>query len=78
MQAEYAATAQAEGVSLPVARQLLTVLLKEETPSVASLGRQTQEAAERAGALLTVLDAELTPRVEQAAADEMFLDGKRR
>jgi outer membrane protein TolC len=77
VQAEYASTAQALGVSLPVAHTLLAVFLKEQTPSVATLGRQTQAAAERAGALLVVLDEHLAPRVEQAAADEIFLDGER-
>src|SRR5580693_3977089 len=38
-QAQFAALAQAEGVSLPVARRLLQTLLKEQTPSVAQLGR---------------------------------------
>jgi hypothetical protein len=32
-QAQFAALAQAEGVSLPVARRLLQTLLKEQTPS---------------------------------------------
>src|SRR5689334_13756438 len=34
LQAHFAATAQAEGVSLPVARRLLAVLLPEKCPSV--------------------------------------------
>lgn len=76
-QAEFASTAQAEGVSLPVARRLLAVLGGEQTPSVAKLGRQTAAAAQRATELLSVLDAEARPRVAQAAADEIFLDGKR-
>ena len=53
--AAFASTAQAEGVSLPVCRRLLAVLLdkpvaepsrqKRQPPSVAQLGRLTQEAA---------------------------------
>src|SRR5829696_7330967 len=35
----FAATAQAEGVSLPVARRLLSPFLKQRTPSVPQLGR---------------------------------------
>lgn len=68
----FAATAQAEGVSLPVARRLLAPFLGERTPSVARLGRWTRAAAQRAAALLPVLDAVARPRVEQAAADEIF------
>jgi hypothetical protein len=49
-QAEFAATAQAVGVSLPVARRLLYVVLRERTPSVAKLGRWTKAAAQRAAA----------------------------
>jgi hypothetical protein len=55
-QAEFAATAQAEGVSLPVACRLLRVVLGQRTPRVAKLGRKTKAAAQRAAALLPVLD----------------------
>jgi hypothetical protein len=68
----FAATAQAEGVSLPVARRLLLPLLQQRTPSVPKLGRWTKTAAQKADALLSVLDAVARPRVEQAAADEIF------
>jgi hypothetical protein len=71
--ARFAATAQAEGVSLPVARCLLAILLGEQTPSVAALGRDAQRAAARAGALLEVLDEQSRPRVRQACADEIFV-----
>jgi hypothetical protein len=70
--AQFACTAQAEGVSLPVARRLLRVALQEKTPSVAALGRLSRAAAVRAGALLETLDPASRPRVEQAAADEIF------
>jgi predicted metal-dependent hydrolase len=76
-QAEFASTAQAEGVSLPVARRLLAVFGGKRTPSVATLGRQTAASAQRATELLSVLDAEARPRVVQAAADEIFLAGDR-
>jgi hypothetical protein len=72
-QAEFASTAQAEGVSLPVARRLLAVFAGKQTPSVAELGRHTAAAGKRAKALLAVLDPQTRPRVEQAAADEIFL-----
>src|SRR5262249_47185928 len=56
--AAFASTAQAEGVSLPVARRLLAPLLAKSAaaltprlPSVAQLGRWSQDAARRAAAL---------------------------
>jgi hypothetical protein len=77
LQARFASTAQAEGVSLPVARRLLTIFLGEQgTPSVAQLGRFSRSAALRAGALLEVFDERARPRVCQAAADEIFFGQK--
>jgi hypothetical protein len=70
--ARFAATAQAEGVSLPVARRLLLPLFKQDTPSVAQLGRWTHAVAQKAEALLAVLDDVVRPQVEQVAADEIF------
>ena len=72
-QAEFAATAQAEGVSLPVARRLLLVCLGERTPSVAQLGRWTKAAGQRSGALLAALDEQTRPRVRQVVPDEIFV-----
>ncbi len=72
-QAEFAATAQAAGVSLPVARRLMQVVLRQRTPSVAKLGRWTKAAGVRSQALLEVLDASSRPRVHQAVADEIFV-----
>ncbi len=71
-QAEFASVAQAEGVSLPLARRLLAVFLKQRTPSVAQLGRYTKDAARRATATLAVLDQFSHPLVEEAALDELF------
>jgi hypothetical protein len=82
-QDEFAAVAQAEGVSLGVARRLLQVVAGPvPVPSVATLGRATLQAGRHAGALLEVLDEAARPRIEQAAADEIFwtqpgLDGGR-
>ena len=76
-QAEFAATGQAEGVSLPVLRRLLTVFLGGKTPSVATLGRQTAAAARQAGELLPVLDEATRSQVHEAAADEIFLESSR-
>src|SRR5512135_1271981 len=72
-QAELACVAQAEGVSLPVARRFLQVVMAPKSRSVPTLGRATLEAGQRAGRLLAVLDEAVRPRVEQAAADEIFL-----
>ncbi len=70
---EFAAVAQAEGVSLGVARRLLRVVAgSKATPSVATLGRATHEAGQRSGRPLEALDEAARPRVEQAAADEIF------
>ena len=70
---EFATVAQAEGVSLSVARRLLRVVAGSKAiPSVATLGRATLGAGEQAGGLLRVLDEAARPRVEQAAADEIF------
>ena len=71
-QAEFAATAQARGVSLSAARALLGVVLGDATPSVAALGRLSQQAGRRAGALVAVLDEFSRPLARQLAADEIF------
>jgi hypothetical protein len=73
-QNEFATVAQAEGVSLSVARRLLRVVEgSQSTPSVATLGRATLEAGTRADGLLTVLDEAARPKVKQGTADEIFL-----
>ena len=74
-QDEFATVAQAEGVSLSVARRLLRVVEgSRSTPSVATLGRATLEAGKRAAPLLKVLDEVARPKVNQGTADEIFLD----
>lgn len=73
-QHEFATVAQAEGVSLSVARRLLQVLMgPRRSRAVATLGRETLEAGTRAGPLLKVLDDAVRPEVKQGAADEIFL-----
>jgi hypothetical protein len=77
-QHEFAAIAQAEGVSLSVARRLFRVVKRSApTSSVATLGRVTREAGKRARGLLTVLDEAARPKVEQGTGDEIFLAGNR-
>ena len=77
-QDEFATVAQAEGVSLSVARRLLRVVAgARTTPSVPTLGRATLEAGVRAGSLLEVFDEMARPKVEHATADEIFLGANR-
>jgi hypothetical protein len=71
---EFAAVAQAEGVSLSVARRLLRVMTgPRRNQAVATLGRATLEAGKNAGRLIEVLDEVARPKVEQATPDEIFL-----
>ena len=73
-QHEFATVAQAEGVSLGVARRLLQVMTgPSRGRAVATLGRATLEAGKKAGPLLKVLDEAARPEVKQATADEIFL-----
>jgi hypothetical protein len=77
-QDEFATVAQAEGVSLSVARRLLRVVAGAgTTPSVPTLGRATLEAGVRAGSLLQVFDERARPEVKQATPDEIFLAANR-
>jgi hypothetical protein len=76
-QHEFATVSQAEGVSLAVARRLLTVVLPPGVRSVATLGRATRDVGKQAGALLEVLDESARPKAQQLTADEIFLDANR-
>src|SRR3954451_3270112 len=72
-QHEFATVAQAEGVSLSVARRLFRVVEgSESTPSVATPGRATLEAGKRAAPLLEVLDEAARPKVKRGTADGIF------
>ena len=72
-QNEFATVAQAEGVSLSVARRLLRALTgPRPIRAVASLGRASLEAGKKAGPLLSVLDDAAKAAVKQGAADEIF------
>jgi hypothetical protein len=73
-QHEFAAVAQAEGVSLNVARRLLRVVAgSAPIPSAPTLGRATLASGKHAGDLLVVLDEVTRPKVRQGTADEIFL-----
>ena len=77
-QHEFATVAQAEGVSLSVARRLLQVVAGAgRSRAVATLGRATVEAGKKAGPLLKVLDEAVGPEVKQGTADEIFLAANR-
>ena len=77
-QHEFATVAQAEGVSLSVARRLLRVMTgPRRRQGVATLGRVTLEAGTKSGPLLKVLDEAARPAVKQGTADEIFLDANR-
>jgi chromosome segregation ATPase len=74
-QQEFATVAQAEGVSLSVARRLLQVMTgPRRRQGVATLGRATLKAGKKAGPLLQVLDEVVRPKATQGSADEIFLD----
>ena len=73
-QAEFAATAQAEGVSLPVARRLLQVVASASAPPAwPSSAAGPRPPASGPRALLAALDEFTRPRVRQAVADEIFV-----
>jgi hypothetical protein len=72
-QHEFATVAQAEGVSLSVARRLLRVMTGPRGGrAVATLGRATLEAGTKAGPLLKVLDEVVRPEAKQGTAAEIF------
>ena len=76
LQAEFASTAQSEGVSLPAARRLLAVFLRDSTPSVAQLGRLSRQSGLRSGPLLQVFDEYARSLARQGTADEIFFGAK--
>jgi hypothetical protein len=73
-QAQLAAVGQANGVSLPAVWEWLEVLIPGKQLSVASLGRRSQAAGEKAGQLLPILDEWARERVKDAAADELYVN----
>jgi hypothetical protein len=72
-QAALASLGQARGVTLRDCQALLKVLIPDKVLSVATLGRRTQAAGEKAGQLLAVLDEMARERVREAAADEIYV-----
>src|SRR5437660_3543736 len=72
-QEEFAIVGQARGVSLTDCKELLEVLIPGEVLSVATLGRRTKAAGEKAGKLLEVVDEWTRAKVQEAAADEIYV-----
>lgn len=72
----FAATAAALGLSLNQMEELLAVLLPPHRAADRSaLGRWVQQAAEQAGRLLAVLDAQCRPAADTLCLDEIFFHG---
>jgi hypothetical protein len=71
-QQRFAATAAALGLSLGQTRTLLACVLPAACPSRARLGRWVQQAARRASAVLTALDAACQTVVRTLCLDEIF------
>ena len=72
-QEEFASVGQAHGVSLAICWNLLDVLIPGKQQGVATLGRATQAAGEKAGQLLPVLDELAQERLRDAAGDEIYV-----
>lgn len=72
-QAEFSCAGQGCGVTLSQCHNLLDLLIPGQALSVATLGRRTQAAGAKAGALLEVLDEYARQRVHDAAADEIYV-----
>ena len=72
----FAVVAQAMGVSLRQAEELLgTLLPAQRVPDHATLGRWTKTAGRRAGEVLAVLDPLCAPAVQTLCIDEIFFGG---
>ena len=72
----FAIVGQAMGVSLRQTEELLgTLLPKKRAPDHSTMGRWTQEAGQRAGEVLAVLDPLCAKAVETLCIDEIFFGG---
>jgi hypothetical protein len=77
-QRRFATAAFAMGVSLRQVEDLLGVLLPQDrVTDHSTLGRWVADEAERAGAVLAVLDPACSPRIQTLAIDEIFFGGGR-
>ena len=73
-----AVTAFAMGISTRQIEDLLRVILPEDGPDHATIGRWVADAAKKAKGLLETLDVACVPEVQTLALDEIFLGGDRR
>jgi hypothetical protein len=73
LQAKFACVGQACGVTLSNCHALVDVLIPGKPLSVATLGRRTQAAGEKAGPLLEVFDEYARQLVRDGAADEIYV-----
>jgi hypothetical protein len=67
----------AMGVSLRQIEDLLRVVLGDDAPDHSTVGRWVKEEAEKAAAVLKVVDAAAAPRIRTLALDEVFFGGGR-
>jgi hypothetical protein len=72
-----AVTAFAMGVSTRQIEDLLRVILGDDGPDHATIGRWVADAAGKAGPVLKSLDAVCAARVQTLAVDEIFFGGDR-
>ena len=72
-----AVTAFAMGISTRQVEDLLRVILPEDGPDHATIGRWVADAAEEAKGVLETLDAACISRVHTLAIDEIFFGGDR-
>ena len=72
-----AVTAFAMGISTRQIEDLFRVILGDDGPDHATIGRWVADAAKKARPILEVLDAACVPRVQTLAVDEIFFGGDR-
>jgi len=72
-----AVTAFAMGISTRQIEDLLRVILPDEGPDHATIGRWVADAAKKAKPVLEILDAACIPGAQTLAVDEIFLGGDR-
>ncbi len=73
-----AVTAFAMGISTRQIEELLRVILPEDGPDHATIGRWVADEAKKAKGVLETLDAACVPEVQTLALDEIFFGGDRR
>ena len=72
-----AVTAFAMGISTRQIEDLFRVILPDDGPDHATIGRWVADAAEKARPVLEALDVACIPRVQTLAVDEIFFGGDR-